>query len=329
MEWIKAKYDRVLLGVFGVIALLTGGLLTMKALGFKSSNFPRRDEPEINMNFGEAGGGKIVDAEKVLAEAVEIKEPERDGRPIELFVSAPMLKKAGSPATFALYGKDAEKLRPPVDNAWLYENDLDIRRKDIVDVDSDSDGFTNGEEFNGKSNPRDPKSTPSPTEKVRYTELVIDPMTLNFSLAMSDTEASIKRTEPAEFRWGKTIKVGEQFGAKKDEEEKRFKLVEIKTVDKGAKEDTAVIEDLLTKTKFDLVRAQPKEFPTKRAKVVSNLQKLDEKVVSIGQEFIFEAAPDQHYILKSVDEGKVELETWTTGEPDKKITITKDISAAP
>lgn len=45
MEWIKAKYDRLLL-VFGVIALLVGGLLVTKVVGSKGQSIKGRPEPK-------------------------------------------------------------------------------------------------------------------------------------------------------------------------------------------------------------------------------------------------------------------------------------------
>jgi hypothetical protein len=331
MEWIKAKYDRLLLGVFGVIAILLGGLLTMKALGFKKTNFPRREDPEIRVNFGTDDAGKKIEAAKTgLAEVVEIKEPVKDEHPIDLFVSTPILKKAGSTEEYGIYTKP--DLREGIPNKWFYDNDLDITRQDIAEMDTDGDGFTNREEYNGgtaSSNPNDAKSMPAPYSKVKYVETVSDPMTLLFSLALSDTEASIKRTEPAELKWTKTIKVGEEFSSLKDGDEKRFKLEALKKVQKaGNEEDAAVIEDSQTKQKFDLVRAEPKQMPTTRAKLISSLVKADEKTVSVGDEFTFEAAPEQHYKVVSIDVGEIVLETWA-GADGKKETIKLPISSAP
>ena len=71
MEWIKAKYDRLLLGLFGIIALLVGILLVSKVLGFKD-NFPKRGEMVEKSNFGTDESGKKLEAAKALLTA-EVK----------------------------------------------------------------------------------------------------------------------------------------------------------------------------------------------------------------------------------------------------------------
>lgn len=330
MEWIKAKYDRLLLGFFGVIAILLGGLLTMKALSFKKTNFPRREDPEIRTNFGTDDAGKKIDAAKAgLAEVVEIKEPVKDEHPIDLFVSTPILKKAGSTEEYGIYTKP--DLREGIPNKWFYDHDLDITRQDIAEVDTDGDGFTNREEYNGGtagSNPNDAKSMPAPYSKVKYVETVSDPMTLVLSI-MDENEANIKRTEPAELKWTKTVKKGETFPAVPNGEEKRFKLAETKPQGGPGGKDAVVIEDLLTNQKHDLINGTPLQLPTSRAKLISSLVKPEEKTVSVGDIFTFEAAPEQHYKVVSIDVGEIVLETWVGADDSKKETIKLPISSAP
>src|SRR5262245_18296894 len=93
MEWIKAKYDRLLLGVLGAIALIVGGWLVMKVMGFKSTNFPQRGEPSIKTDFGTTDAVKKLEAANTrLAEPAHVKAPLFASVPISLFTSAPVLK---------------------------------------------------------------------------------------------------------------------------------------------------------------------------------------------------------------------------------------------
>jgi hypothetical protein len=328
MEWIKAKYDRLMLGVFGLIALVLGGIFAMDALSFKKTNFPPRPDVEDKKNFGttDAAEATLKTATDALAANSEIVEPSFNGRPVELFVSTPLLKKAGSTEAIAILDPSAAAVRPPIENVWLYNNNLDLTRSDIATTDTDGDGFTNEEEFAGKSNPRDDKSTPPAYTKVKFVEKVTDPMTLLLSLAMDETEANIRRTEPAEKAWKKTLKVGEQFAAEADNTEKRFKFASLTKKDE---KDVAIVEDLLNNnSKIELVQGQPVQLPSYRAKLISSLSKNDEKTVSLNEEFTFEAAPEQHYKLLAIEDGLAKLETWY-GAEGKKETIELQISSAP
>ena len=359
MEWIKDKYDRLFLGAFGVIAIALGGLLATKAMTFKKDNFTPRGEPEIRTDFGaddagkkveaankellalmyeieeDAAGKKVEAAKKLLAVVYEFEEPVREGRPVHLFVSTPVLKKAGSTEDYKVFG--GPELRPPIANAWFYNFDLDITRQDIADMDTDGDGFTNREEYNEKwsladptkgSNPRDAKSMPASYSKVKYVETVTDPMTLMLSI-LDETEANIKRTEPAELKWAKTVKKGEAFPVLKDGEDKRFRLTELKPQGGPGDKDAVVIEDLLDENKkYDLINGTPLQLPTTRAKLISSLVEEEEKVVTVAEEFTFKTAPEQYYKVVSIEPGEIALETWY-GAEGKKETIKLPISSAP
>ena len=329
MEWIKAKYDRLLLGLFGIIALLVGGLLVSKVLGF-NSNFPKRGDMVEKSNFGtDEATRKLEAAKSLLTAEAKVTPPAFKGIPISLFASFPVLKTADGKVIEVL-NPDSEQVRPPIANRWLYENDLDITRTDIADLDPDGDGYTNAEEFIAKpqTNPRDKDSTPPFTGKLAYTECVKDPLTLKFAIDGGDQEITIRRTEPAAIAFNSLIPVGGEFPAEKGSKEMRFKLTK---VDRSGTNPVAVLDDLSTKDKVEEIKIEKgaiHEMPARRAKIVCALGTAEEVIVSEAEEFSFKANPDLKFTVEKITDDEVILEFTPPGATEKK-TITLKLPPPP
>lgn len=319
MDWIKAKYDRLLLGLFGVIALLIGGLLLMKVMGFKS-NFPKREDPKLRTDFGTTDAAKALDSTKGrLVEVVKVNVPKFDGKPIGLFVSTPIVK-ALDGKTYDVTSSTGEPLRPPIANLWLYENNLDLTRTDIAEIDSDGDGFTNAEEFlaEPKTNPRDKSSTPPAYVKLAYKECVKEPLSLIFTVYVSDKELKFRRSEPAATAFNTPVdfKVGDSFPSEKGGEA-RFKVVKVDASVQG--KEVATVDDLLTEKADDykLTLKEQLDLPTRKARIVSSLGTEEEKVVVVGEEFYFTINPDFKYKVLNITDEEVELNVGDEKTPIK------------
>ena len=61
-----------------------------------------------------------------------------------------------------------QQLHPPITNAWLIRFGLNFADATIKDQDPDQDGFTNLEEFNAQSDPKDKASHPPKANKLRF-----------------------------------------------------------------------------------------------------------------------------------------------------------------
>ncbi len=324
MEWIKAKYDRLLLGFFGIIALLVGGLLVSKVMGFKSANFKSRPDVVEKNDFGtDAAGTKLKAAASLLTAEAKVTPPKFKNIDISLFASFPVLKTAADGKLVNILDPESEQVRPPIENRWLYENDLDITRSDIAELDTDGDYFSNAEEFKGKSNPRDKESMPPYSDKVTYKECVKDPLTLNFVIDNGDSEITIRRSEPAATAFNNLIAVGGEFPAERGSKEMRFKLTK---VDRTVKPAVATLDDLSTKDKVEEIQLElkvPKEMPARRAKMVCNLGTPEEKIVSEGEEFTFEVRPEFKFTVVKVTDEDVTLDFMPPGETEKKTATLK------
>lgn len=181
MDWIKKNYDKLLLGLFGIFALAVGGILSASA-------FTAADEAGTKRNVvekAELGPDKGAEAKKSLADltanagkpvwsSVKIAEH----RSAHLFTASPVIQKAGSENVVQLLDPSTEALREGIPNWWLYENGLDLTRDDVAATDFDGDKFTNLEEFEGGSNPRDPDSRPPFYAKLRLVEVIEVPYEL-------------------------------------------------------------------------------------------------------------------------------------------------------
>ena len=322
MDWIKAKYDRLLLGVFGVVAVATGGLLISKVLGF-SSQFPAEEDVRPNANFGTDDTAARVDAAITrLTEPAAIKSPVVKGKPVSLFVSAPVLKTVDGDV-IPILDAGAKQVRPPIDNEWLYRYSLDLTRTDIAEVDTDGDGFSNAEEFVGKSNPKDATSVPPPHTKLVYKEVLKDELSLKFNAYTSDTDLQIQRTAPAAKKYTAFTKVGDSFAVEKGGEPAyKIEKVEKRPITEGGITDVkevVVLTDLVNKgaKPLEIVLGSTAELPTLRAKIQNTLGKDEFQIGSEGGEIAFPSAPDIKYTVVTVTETQAQLEYTEPGKSEK------------
>lgn len=331
MDWIKTKYDRLLLGLFGVIALAVGGLLLIKVMGWKGqfktvAGSPRKaDKAELNH------AEKIANALTALKAPAAVKAPVGPSGAIGLFNSAPVIKIAGETELVSPYDSKAKQIRPPVDNKWLIQSGLDITIFTINEMDDDGDSFTNQQEFEAdpKTNPRDAKSRPPTYVKIQFKECQKDPMTIRLNTCLSEKEIQFRRTEPADKAFNtQPLKVGDSFAVEKDSTTMRFKIAKADLSDEIRPK--VFIDDLLTEAKEEIecVKGDPKEFPILKAKLTFNLGKEEEKLVTLSEEFAFEADPDQKYKVKALTETEITLE-FTLPEAKEPTTRTIPLASPP
>lgn len=255
MEAIKTKYDRLLLGLCALAALIVGALLILKIIGFRDQfTVP----PKATKELADLGTDKTADVEKaVTALSAVLKRTPLNlpgGRVADLLVSTPVLKTADG-QVIQILEETATMVRPPIANAWLYKYDLDITREDIAQLDSDGDGYTNTEEFEGESDPKNRTDVPPFYSKLRYKECVKEPLSLRFAIYNErNGEIQLSQTEPKPTR-SAFLKAGEVFSVNQ-----RFKVikVEMREVKSGGVTElkpVLILEDSLAKV------AQPLEIP--------------------------------------------------------------------
>lgn len=180
MESLKRNYDRVLLAVAALVALVFGGMMAMKALGL-SKQFNRAEAPERAV-LGDSGEEAVATASNHLDNRVNWLSPPMPGvpqKPLPLLVSVPVYVQNG--AEIDLLDPASPKIRPPIDNAYIFDHRLPGGRSDLLELDFDDDGFNTLEEWSdGKTDPRDKESHPPFTSKLKLADVKTDRYTLSY-----------------------------------------------------------------------------------------------------------------------------------------------------
>jgi len=317
MEAIKTKYDRILLGLCAFTAIVIGALLLLKILTFKDQF---TTPPKAGKELADLGTDKSADA--IQAKEVLEKEVKREplrlpgGRVAELFVSSPVVKTADG-QVIPLLDESAAPLRPPIANAWLYENDLDLTRSDIAELDIDGDGYTNLEEFEGKSNPKNRTDVPPFYTKLAYRECIKAPLSLKFAI-FNNGEIQLSRTEPKPSK-SAFLKEGQVFTV-----EPRFKVTKVEMRESrqdGITEQKPVLilEDSEAKDAplLEIKLGQTVERPKLSAKIVDDLSK-KEFTVSDGQEFELPKMIGTKILVKKVTEEAVIISFILPGKSERQ-----------
>ncbi len=277
MNWIKAHYERALLILFGVAALAGGGYLVMQAQSF-GARFGESQRAQNNKQDALATTD-VDSALKMLTDFSPWVNPKAGAhKTIPLFASTPFVVMADKEEPFDMLADNAPKLREPIENWWLVENDLDYTAIDVLTQDPDKDGFTNGDEWNGKTNPNSSLSKPGAETKLYFVERIVDPLTIRLSNYDASTNscyfAFISADDKgAEVRVSETIAVG---GFSKRYAPDRYKLVSVKkeTVKKFGADtqvDVATLEDTATGETVRVEQGKPEDHPSYRAKMLYGL----------------------------------------------------------
>ena len=190
MNWIKQNYDRFVLALFAVLLLACAALLFNNVRNYNDVFSVLKGQVTQNRTLPIS-----VDPENITARQKNLDTPDDWGirlvsnRRLPLFVSVPYIAKTETDPQTGLISRilvdpytDDPKgmIHPPVPNSWLLDHRLDILSQNVLDQDNDGDGFTNLDEYNGKTDPTDPKSHPPYWTKLVLTRFVRIPFRLRY-----------------------------------------------------------------------------------------------------------------------------------------------------
>jgi hypothetical protein len=193
MNWVKQKYDIVLLAIATLLLTANAGWIVMNRI--------QPTEPEFKVSAPKDNTVAALDLNAIrqasaLAESplkwksqsdLPAGTPERGS----LLVSRRYLLKDGKLIDPLAEGSD--QLHPPITNDWLLVNGLDYTDINIKEKDADGDGFSNLEEFKKKTNPIDPKDAPPSLNKLKLVSYNPIPFRLGFkgaSFSVNEIEDS-------------------------------------------------------------------------------------------------------------------------------------------
>jgi len=285
MDWIKAHYDRVTLIAAGIFLLISAIWIWWSAIQF-GNRLVAQQAPPPKAASPPAVAVELDHAAQELEHPAQWKARGRSG----LFVpERHFIGTNGLPATL-----QNTQVHPPVPNEWFEQYALAIEDADALDQDPDGDGFTNLDEWQGRTNPTDKDSHPDYLTKLHLVSATEEPFRYMFSSWVGGTFAinAIDQSEPTQF-----LKIGDVIRGTD------FKIV--KFTEKhdrnqyGTRTDVSelVLEHRESKEQVILVKE----------KVATSPQSVATFVYSWGGRNEFEVRKDQEFSLKPVEAIKYKL----------------------
>ncbi len=167
MSWISENYEKALAG--GAIAVALGlGYLGWSGMQSVDEDFSGGLKGSGRNDTAVQRADMIPKAEQSLAlkrEWSQARDPQ--DRPVDLFTGVPLFIKSTAPDKAIDLLKDTP-VHPPIPNMWWLESRLDPGFANALELDPDSDGFSNLEEFEAKTDPQNMHDHPPLIQKLRF-----------------------------------------------------------------------------------------------------------------------------------------------------------------
>jgi hypothetical protein len=296
LEWIKAHYERAVLIAAFAFLLFSSIAIWWGVIQFGNRLRLHRAPPQKNASRP-AKAVELDRAAKELEQPAQWKSSTRSGLfvPERHFIGAD-----GLPATL-----HNTQVHPPIPNEWFQQYGLPIEDADVLDQDPDHDGFSNLDEWQGGTDPRDLNSHPDYLTKLHLVSVFQEPFRFILSSWVGGRFAlnTIDQSEPTQF-----LKMGDIIRGT------NFKI--IKFTEKhdrnqyGTKTDVSelLLEHQETKVQITLVKE----------KVATSPQSVATMVYTWGGRHEFEVRKDQEFSLKPIDQIKYKL---VDVQPDKAVIV--------
>jgi hypothetical protein len=309
MDWLRAHYDRAAAFAAALFLIVSCFLIFFQAFAFdarfKSLRYLARPRHET----APAPGPETAEAMQQLRTPAQWKTDHRAG----LFVpERHFIADSGELVSLA-----TTQLHPPVPNEWLDEFGLPITDSDVLAQDADGDGFTNLDEWQGRTNPTEKSSHPRYTLKLKLCSISEEPFPAVFSSSVADIFAinNIDWNQPTQFlRLGETVK-GTKYRLKNYVEK-------FKTDRHGTRVDISelTLEEVDNHDLVTLVKEKPTISPKSVAVFLYTWNGMQQSfVVRKGQEFSLQPEEGLTYKLLEVTPEKATIEE--TAAPHGKIEI--------
>ncbi len=342
MSWISNNYEKVFLGG-AAVATVALVLLGWSAASSVEDDLRKPTTAGGHNDTGIAGVEDVAGAASALASRHVWQASDEDGRPDDLFVGPPLFARAGEKEPVDLW--KGQPVHPPIDNRWWLTHHIDCTHDDAPQQDADKDGYTNLEEFEGKTDPSDPRSHPELIAKLSYVKDNSYQWVITFTSDLGPAQLQFKffdNANPEGIRNKDYIGPGANIFAEGPGKD-RFKLLEVQerkvhndhlNIDEDQK--VAIIEDQKANKKGERY-----EVPRKiaRANIPRQLSHFDRKAVFelraaglTGKEFEVEERtafglppenPQKNFFLKEVTPEGVTVEWKDADGASKTVRIRK------
>jgi len=183
MNWIQKNYERAFLIGSAALAILGSGWIILKASGFKSRFVTEEVVPRTKLEplSADAVNEALKRVQAVPQWPVNLEMP--------LFSSTPFVVMKDRPTEpFRMRDPQGPKLRDPVPNVWLVDNNLDFTSIDVLQQDPDRDSYSNLDEFLGNTDPNSSLSKPGWDTKLYFAERIEVPLSIKLNSFDPSTE---------------------------------------------------------------------------------------------------------------------------------------------
>ena len=308
MDWIKKNVDQFALALLSLALLAISAMLILNEWNFHQTFAGLRGDVARNNNIPPLDVKQLDDANAAVAKPAAWT-PHKG----LLFVSRKYIIKDGQP--YDPSEDTSRPLHPPVPNAWFLEHNLDLLDPGILEEDPDGDGFTNLEEWQGKTDPNNKDSHPPYSTKLRLEKYVKQRFRLIFK-ARPDADSfqidTVDIKQPTQI-----LKVGDQVAGTKFKivqfDEK--KIVDANEVEKDVSELT--LQNTETGAKVVLIKEKLVDSPDSYA-LLKYLWDGTGMKVKKDQTFTLKPEADVEYKLIDFTEKEALIQLIKTGE---KITV--------
>ncbi len=265
MQNRQGNYEKTILIISSLLAIGVAVFLILESQGFEESLTLQQGFSKNDLNA--PASQKVIDATETMKKKYSWLSPVRNEKAVPLNKSVMLVMKDSKLFDLLL---PEPKFREPMTNIFLTgdktksppEEQLPgIFSPNVGDLDADSDGFSNLEEFNAKTDPRDANSLPPYTNKLFLTKRISHDYILMLKGGSDGTTFQITRSVPSR---GSVFKpVNEEFGF--DKGTLRFKILshrkETAQTKFGPKEIFILtMYDLSTKKEFELKEGEEKNL---------------------------------------------------------------------
>ena len=255
MSFIEEHYEKVAIGV-GALVLAGGIYYGVTSISSSTEYAAANDGKSKGVPPEGTLKGKVSTALASLSEERSIikkLDPSNEQTELCLLKSITFHGKKDSLDLLDLSDPAAKNIHEEIPNAWFFENGLstEIGLANVIELDSDKDGFTNLEEFKAETNPTSEASYPPLFPKLKLEKVDSSKFMLTFTeINKQDINVSLRQKKPNTIRHSFKLKPGEtgpkkkpgkilgnfeeRFTFEKKENSRSFNGAEITLKDNGA-----------------------------------------------------------------------------------------------
>lgn len=326
----NSNYERIILIVMALAALAGGGWFI-----YASQNFPETLVLKVITPKSYESAIPVKNLEDATALAMADTQswtsPVRNNKPVPLFKSVLLVLKNDQPEQPIDMFLEQPQIRPPMTNKWFRESNLPPVNgvaayliPNIGSLDADKDGYSNLEEFEKGTNPKDADRHPPFTDKLFLVSRTAQDYIIALKSSSPPYQVSVTTPDKKKKGWfveiGKRFGVGDRFAVEKFEK----KMVPNQTTGEKDMSELTIVDNL-TKKKITLVKDEVVNLAEYEANLEFRLHGREQLKVKKGDNFRIPSQPDTTYKVIDIQEDNAVISTVNTkdGNTEKEIIIKK------